>query len=367
MSDHVVIAHGGDVSHPSGGSNRVSAFASGLAERGRDVSLVVPKPERSLPERLSNVEVVPISVPNSGVVDQPVRAVSIARRAKRIADRTDATVQFEHSTLGGVGQLLGEREYVLDMHDLAFESPLYGDLPLGSLVQRVIRGIEGRAVRSASEIVVVSENMKHLVSNAWSIHPDSIRVIPNGYFAGDVEQYRTDETVSGRVAFLGTLHPKLDEEAIFDIARLPDVDEMVVIGDGAKREELERGKSEYGLDSLRIMGRLPDDEAFDIVAKSDVAINPQLPSDLQRASSPVKIYYYAALGVPMVLSEGPSVAEELDEEGGARVVEFGESFVDAVQAVLENGECRKDMRVVARESAKQMSWQSRVGNLARVH
>ncbi|QCC47213.1 glycosyltransferase family 4 protein [Halobellus limi] len=364
MSDRIVIAHGGDVSRPSGGTNRVSAFASGLVDHGHDVTLVVPEPEGEFPSRLSAVDVSPVSVPNSGVVDQPLRAAAIARRANRIASRTDATVQFEHSTLGGVGQILGAHEFVLDMHDLAFESPLYGNLPAGSLVQGAIRRIEGRAVRGAAAVVVVSERMRELVSDAWDVDPESITVIPNGYFADEIEAYRTAETVPGRVAFLGTLHPKLDAEAFFETAALPEVEELIVIGDGAKHEVLEEGKHARGLDSLRIAGRLPDEEAFELVASSSVAINPQQSSGLQRASSPVKLYYYAALGVPMVVSAGPSVVEELAAEGAAVAVESGSSFADAVQEVLQDEERQRDMSERVEEIAKTMRWDRRVDRLA---
>lgn len=367
MNDHVVIAHGGDVSQPSGGTNRVSAFASGLVEHGHDVTLVVPDPDQELPERLSNIEIEPVSTPDSGVTDQPIRGVRIARKAHQIASHIGGTVQFEHSTLGGIGQLVGEREYVLDIHDLAFESPLYGSLPFGSLVQQVIRRVEERAVRAASEIVVVSENMQRLVCDAWDLNPSSITVIPNGYFAEKIGAYWTTETVPGRVVFLGTLHPKLDVDAFFEIARLSEVEELVVIGDGAKRDELEAGKAEYGLDTLRIAGRLPDEEAFDLVAKSAVAINPQRSSDLQRASSPVKIYYYAALGVPMIVSEGPSVAHDLAADGAAVVVPFEESFVDAVQDVLRDDYQRRAMSESVVEAATEMTWQDRVQGLATLY
>jgi glycosyltransferase involved in cell wall biosynthesis len=231
----------------------------------------------------------------------------------------------------------------------------------------VIKRIEGRAVRSSGGIVVVSENMRTLVSEAWDVDPESIEVISNGYFLDQVEPYRTNETVPGRVTFLGTLHPKLDEEAVFDIARLPEVDELVVIGDGAKRDALEAGKVEHGLDSLRVTGRLPDEEAFNLVATAAVAINPQLPSDLQRASSPVKIYYYAALGTPMVLSEGPSVADDLHREGGAVVVPFGESFVDAVQGVLRDEAGRQEMSATAKQAAERMTWERRVETLSELY
>lgn len=360
----VVIAHGGDVSHPSGGTNRVTAFAAGLAERGHEVTLVVPSPDGSVPDRLSAVELSFVSAPNSSILDEPLRAALIARRAGREASKRDATVQFEHSTLGGVGQLLGHDGYVLDMHDLAHSSSRYGDLPFGSAVQRAIRGIERRAVRSAEQVVVVSENMRELVVDAWNLDRDRIAVVPNGYAAEDVDPYRTTETVDGRVTFLGTLHPKLDVEAIFEIADLPAVEETVVIGDGAKREALEAGKRERGLSDLEIRGRLPDETAFPVLARSAVAINPQLRSSLQAASSPVKLFYYAALGLPMVVTAGPSVADELDEAGAAEVVDPSGDFPARVASVLADDERRERMGRSAEGIATRWTWERRASALA---
>jgi len=364
VSQRLVIAHGGDVSYPTGGTNRVTAFASGLVDRGFDVTLVVPAPDRGLPERLVDVEVSPVSTPNSSILDEPVRASLIVRRAKRLATERDATVQLEHSTLGGVGQLWGHREYVLDMHDLAHSSSRYGDLPLGGVVQRAIHGIESRAVTSAAEIVVVSENMRTLVYEEWGLDPDAVTVIPNGYDAETVEPYRTEEIVDGRVVFLGTLHPKLDTEAIFETATLDEVKEMIVIGDGAKREELERGKAERGLDDLEVRGRLPDEEAFPLLARANVAINPQTQSSLQEASSPVKLFYYAALGAPMVVSSGPSVAAELSEGGAAELVAPSGPFASRVAAVLGDDDRRREMGEAARELAPEWSWSQRAMALA---
>ncbi|RXK46948.1 glycosyltransferase [Halorientalis pallida] len=367
MTDNLVIAHGGDVSQPSGGTNRVTAFATGLADRGFDVTLVVPEPDEELSDGLGEIETSFVSTPNSSILDEPIRASLIARRAKAIAEREDASVQLEHSTLGGIAELWGHRDYVLDMHDLAHSSSRYGDLPFGSAIQRAIYNIEKRAIDSASNIVVVSENMRTLVSETWDIDPDEIEVIPNGYATETVEPYRTDETVEGRVVFLGTLHPKLDTEAIFDIAASPEVSEMIVIGDGAKREALEIGKTERGLESLEVRGRLPDEEAFPLLARAAVAINPQTESSLQKASSPVKLFYYAALGLPMVISAGPSIGEELQQAGAAAVIEPGEAFSSQVTEVLSDKSRRDSMSEAANELAPAWGWDQRAAELSEIY
>lgn len=363
----VVIAHGGDVSQQSGGTNRISAFATGLRKAGHDVTLVVPTPEQSYSERLAGVEIETVDVASGSVASQPVRGVKISRRAKELAERRGATLQFEHSTLGGVGSYLGCSDYVLDMHDLAFASPLYGDLPLGDVVQRVVRVIEGRAVRNAKRIVVVSERMRELVAEEWNVPAGRIDVIPNGYFAETVTRFRDTETVEGRVVFLGTLHPKLDVSAFVEIARLPEVEEFVVIGDGARYDDLIEAKEQYGLSALRIEGYLPDEEAFDLVSSAAVAINPQNPSRLQQASSPVKLFYYAALGVPMVVTEGPDAAAELAERGAGRSVVADGPFAETVAEVLRDEDGRREMAAAARELAEEWEWSTRSTKLASIY
>jgi len=203
-----------------------------------------------------------------------------------------------------------------------------------------------------------------LVCKEWDLDPESVTVIPNGYDEETVEPYRTEETVDGRVVFLGTLHPKLDTEAIFKIAELEEVEEMIVIGDGAKRDELEQGKVDHGLDDLEVRGRLPDEEAFPLLARADVAINPQTQSSLQEASSPVKLFYYAALGLPMVVTSGPSVAADLSEAGVAEVVAPSGPFASRVAEVLCDDERRREMGEAARELAPEWRWNQRAMTLA---
>ena len=364
MTD-ICLVHGGDLAEPSGGTDRVSAFAAGLDAAGYEVAVVVPEPDGEIPERLDPVELVPVSAGTRGVVDQPIRAVKLARKARSIADERDARLQVEHATLAGATDVLGVSFDVLDMHDLSFRSPLYGDLPFGSLIQRAIRSIEGRALSEANEIVVVSERMADLVAREWDLSREAVTVIPNGYFPQVVEPYRETETVEGRVVFLGTLHPKVDPGALRGVAELSEVSECIVIGDGPRRAELEEMAGK--VDCLRVTGRLPDEKAFPLLASAAVAINPQHASDLQAASSPVKLYYYAALGRPMVLTEGPELAETLADAGAAALVEPEGPFTDSVQSILRDEERRETMSGAARRAGKRATWERRVDALERIY
>lgn len=348
------IGHGGDLGEPSGGTERVSALAAGLAARGADVTLVTPTPSEAIPVRLESVNIVHVDTPPASVA----RAAMISRHAAKRAREQDASLQLEHSTLAGIGTLAGVDDFVLDMHDLGYSRFDHVDSPLAPLIKRTVKRIEQRAIDRASHIVVVSEVMADAIQDLCDVSRDAISVVPNGYFPETVEPYRDAVPTRGRVAFLGTLHPKVDVATLVAIAKLPSVTEMVVVGDGAQRERIERAASR--VESLRPTGRLPDEAAFELVAASEAVVNPQAVSAIQRSSSPVKLYYYAALGKPMVVTPGPSIVAELVSREAAITARSRRHFVDRVHAVLDDAAFASRLAENARRAAEGFTWSDRI-------
>lgn len=361
----ICIAHGGDLGEPSGGTDRVSAIAAGLSKRGADVTLVVPEPSAPLPERLANVDVHKIDTRVLGRANVVTRAVQVSRRAKQIAAKKDATLQFEHSVLAGIGAIQTNWGFVLDMHDLAYSRFDHVEGSLNTLLKTPTAKIERYAAKNAIHTVVVSEFMRDLLINRWDIPKSKVSVVPNGYFPERIKGLPNMPAIEGRVAFLGTLHPKVDVETLAAIARLEDVSELYVIGDGAQRDHLE--ELSESLPKLTVTGRLPDEEAFNIVARSAVVINPQVRSELQRSSSPVKLFYYMALGKPMVVTGGPPVAEKLADEEAALVVNSREKFIEALQRVLSDDSFASELGRNAIEMAKEFRWSQRIERIEAIH
>lgn len=367
MNDDVTrslcIAHGGDLSEPSGGTVRITAFAAGLQERGIDITLVVPCPEGDLPEKLSDISVVEVPVKTRGTIDQPIRALRIAWKARQVADERNARLQIEQSTLGGVANMAGISDYVLDMHDLVYPSPQYGDLPFNRGIQQVINRLEEYGLRKAEKVIVVSEQMRCIAINQWGIPEERFVVIPNAYFKEAVEPFRDTEPVAGRIVFLGTLHHKIDVHAFVQIAQMDEIEELVIVGDGPQYDELDAARQTHGLTKLRLTGRLPDSQAYELLASADIAINPQRNSRHQEASCPVKFYYYAALGRPMITTAGPSLAEQLAAEQAAIVVDSNEKFPDRIRELLADDQKKRHLAANARQFVETETWESRVETL----
>lgn len=358
------LVHGGDVSTPSGGTDRISALAAGLQRRDNQVTVVVPELAGDPPDRLSAVDIREVSVPDR-IENTVSRALAVAEKGKRIAAAEDARLQVEHSVLGGLTTLSGTPSFVLDMHDLAYARYDHVDGWQSAAMRRGVGWLERRAVERADAIVVVSEYMKRHLIEEWDVLPSKVSVIPNGYFPEKVETWRSDAPVEGRVGFLGTLHPKVDADAITDICELAPVSEVVVVGDGAQRDRFEELSDRYP--ELIVTGRLPDDEAFERIGRAEVVVNPQHSSDLQRSSSPVKLYYYAALGQPIVASAGPPLVERLVEADAALAPDGRQAFVDAVRRVLTDTELSRRLGENAREQARTFQWDRRVETLREIY
>lgn len=362
----VCIAHGGDLTNPSGGTNRITAIAEYLSNAGVDVTLVTSRSAGAFPVEQDDIEFVEIPLRDKGVRNQPQRAALVSWYARRIVSKRDATLQLEHATLAGAATYLGCSDFVLDMHDLSYASPLYGDLPLGNYINKFIKTAEGRAVNRASKIITVSDRMRELIREEWNVPDRKIAVVPNGY-QPKIKQYRRspEKRVKGRVTFLGSLHPKLDTATIKRIASLSVVSEMIVVGDGPARKTLENAT---GFPKLAVKGRLDDKKAYEYTASAQIAINPQHQSVLQEASSPVKLYEYAALGLPIVATAGPSFVQQVDQNNAGTAIEPGESrqFTEVVEELLKDDSKRRPMSENAVRLAVDRDWPTRAERLVDV-
>ncbi len=367
----ICIAHGGDISKPNGGTNRVVAFAKGLHDSGFTVYLVVPNPKRNIPKYLEGINVYTVSIKDSGVKSQIGRALLISLKAKKIAAKEKAILQIEHSTLAGFATLIGCLDFVLDMHDLCFEDPQYTSLHFSSIVKKFIYKIEKKAVNKASKIIVVSNPMKNFVVNEWNIPEEKIVVIPNGYFDDKLRNltFKDVKEDNGTITFIGALHPKLDVDKFIGLAKSLEYIRIYIIGDGPVKRELEKKIRKYMLKNLFLLGSLPDEDAFKLLAKSQVTILPEHCSLHTKVSCPVKLFDYAALGKAIVVDDVAEMCKIFKENKAALVSnpKNQEEFIKNVQRLLEDERLRKKISSNAKRLVKDFTWKKQVQKLVKIY
>jgi len=384
MKGDIIIVHGGDISEPSGGTNRVIAFANALSQNGFKVNLIVPKPTKEIPTSISladgiELQTVPVIL-KRGIKSQIFRGLAALRKAKKVAIDKNAIIQIEHSSLGGLATLLGISNFVLDMHDLCFANPLY-DIPgIAIIVKKFMYELEKNALSHATRIIVVSNRMKKFVVDEWDIDGKKIIVIPNGYFEGKLKKYLNEKSIRSvddlnrscrntSICFLGTLDPKINIEKIICLAnRIKDA-QIYVIGEGPVLDKLKRRVRKEGLNNIIITGRIPDDRAFELIINSQACILPLYPSKHTEVSCPVKVFDYAALGKAIVMDNVAEVCEIFKENNAAIVVDpwDQDKFIESVQILLEDEKLRGMISQNARNLVKSFSWEEQGRKIVRMY
>lgn len=369
---NMVIAHGGDISEPSGGTNRITAFAKSLHDNGFDVHLVVPKPNKEFSEDLQGITIHTVPIRELVKTANRVgRALFISLKANKIAKNNEAILQIEHSNLAGFATLVGCSDFILDMHDLCFMSVVNTNLSFSRIVQKFIYDMEKRAVTHASKIIVVSNPMKDFIMKEWDVPKEKIELIPNGYFELKLNNFNFKDVkeVDGMISFLGTLHPKLDLDKIIALAKSLDASRIYIIGDGPGRDELKKKIKKHNLDNVVLTGRLPDREAFKLLAKSQVVILPECPSLETEASCPVKLFDYAALGKAIVADDVAEMCRIFKENNAALVSDSSdhEKFIDNVRILLGDEDLRKKLGENAKKLVKDFTWNEQAEKLVEMY
>lgn len=371
MTESICIAHGEHPGIESGGTIRVSHLAGALVEEGYDVHLVAPKPtvDNRLPEPLANVTIHTVSISSRGAKDQLPRALFVSRRAKRIAAEHDAHLQFERATMAGIGTLIGCRDYVLDLHDIGYNGPLYANLPFALPVQRFVYWMESRGVRRANEVIAVSERMAEFVVDEWGVDPGSVHVIPNGV-RSSVFEFR-DESIQETdqaIGFIGNLNQNIDYDKIVRLAReLPDA-EIHVIGDGRMRSKFEALVEREKVDNVIIHGFLPDEEAYTILQQSQVCIFPVKDTHHTRVAQHMKGFDYAAMG-RAIATDRDGTAQILDDLDAALVSDPGQpnELVENVKRLLDDAELRARLIENAERLVEEYTWERQGDRLVNLY
>jgi len=366
----IIIAHGGDISNLEGPTIRIMGFMDAMLNNDFDVELVVPTPKNNIPKELDNVLIHEVPIKARGIANQPLRALYISNFAKKIANKSKGFLQIEHATLGGFASLVGCKDYVLDMHDLSFSSPLFGSIPLAP---EFIYRIERIAVKRAQKVIVVSNRMKDFISKEWGAKREDIYVIPNGYFKEKIAENikKINNPYEDAVCFLGSLHPKLDVKKFVLVGKLLKHrgGSLYIIGDGSIRKSLEAEMRSHGLDNVIFTGRIPDIDMYRLIAKSKVAILPERYSIHTSVSCPVKLFDYAALGIAIVADNISETCELFRENNAALISDPDDSreFLQNVEVLLDSEVQRNELATNAKRLVENFSWYNQGNKLVQIY
>jgi len=189
-------------------------------------------------------------------------------------------------------------------------------------------------------------NIKH---KDYKLH----RIVPYGVWTDQIKTTFYSKCQKNTLVFMGHLLKKQGIDWI--IKKIPDIVqeipnfELKIIGDGNYKNQLERLVSVLGVKKYcKFLGRITNINLRNEIAKSAVAIAPYLSSKdaYTYYADPGKVKTYLACGVPLLLTDLPWNAREIENRKcGLIILGDGSDLIDKLMYIMNpkiNNEFRKN-------------------------
>lgn len=254
--------------------------------------------------------------------------------------------------------------FVLEIRDIWPESiAAVGALKKG-LATRFLEWLERRMYLAADQIATVGNGYKEQIASKVPVG-DRITVVMNGvdsdlFFPQPPDQnFLRKWRFEGRFvcSYVGTIGMAHGLEIVIRTARRLREQErydivFLIVGDGARREELQRQATELGVDDHVVFtGRMPRDQMPTVLASSNACLIHLRKTELFETVVPSKIFETMSMGRPIIMGVRGESCQIVQDARAAIVIE-PESDSELEHALIEladNPDLQRELSASARE------------------
>jgi colanic acid biosynthesis glycosyl transferase WcaI len=279
---------------------------------------------------------------------------SATLRAARVSD-VDVIVatspQFFCGWAGVLVKWLKRKPFILEIRDLWPDSILaVGAMRHTHLIQ-VLEWLERRMYRAAKHIVTVGNDYRRgLVEKGvpWN----RISVVPNGVdlatfrFDGDRDEVRQGFGLEGKFVcgYIGTVGMAHGLEVMLNAAEMAKKSGkhdllFWIVGDGARRTELQAEAKRRGLNNVVFGGLLPKELMPAVISACDACLVHLRGAELFSTVLPSKIFEAMALEVPIICGVRGQAQDIVCESGAgmAMTPDVAEELLDRIEIIQSAG------------------------------
>jgi glycosyltransferase involved in cell wall biosynthesis len=244
------------------------------------------------------------------------------------------------------------------------------------LLSSLARKLEERAYKRCDVLVCVSEELKQIIVESIDVSPNKIVVMSNGVDTTflDPRHYQAKRLFDGfTIGFVGTLVEwqglDLLLEAVSHLRKVNDADiNLVFVGDGPKRGDLEKKANELGLQAhSKFVGHVAREDVPALISGFDVGYSGQIALKMGRMYlSPLKLYEYMSMAKPVIAADYQDARHALEDGKTGFMFSSGDKqqLETAIMAAYMSQADLCSMGEKAREEAiSQHSWEVRVKSL----
>ncbi len=232
---------------------------------------------------------------------------------------------------------------------------------LKSIQRRIEKRFNSKSLAAATEILVLNENMKKLVSSFYKIPQEKISIWPNGvnlpFF--EVKNVRKER----KVAFLGVMYYHRGLEVLLEAASkvvnsLPDT-KFVLLGEGPEMQRLQNIVLEKSLTSnVEFKGWIEREKIPVHLSEASVGIGPLQLTPLTAKSIPIKVLEYMASSLPIIAKKGTLTDDVLKDGENGYFIEDANDLAEKILILLKDPSLIEKMGSTSRHMVQKFSWEN---------
>lgn len=247
--------------------------------------------------------------------------------------------------------------YTIDLYPTRFGN---------KLINWIYHRLDRYCVRNSDETWNVSPFLAKYRQQHGMTGPDFTRqhTVPIGIWYDEMKRVPPNKVRKATIAYVG--HLKALYGVDLAIKALPLITRKIpqitlgIVGGGEQREELEAlARSLHVENRIKFYGWKEKKEAEEIISSAALGLAPfnTAVDEKIKNADPAKIKDYLALGLPVITTNAPLTAEELQNKKCGMVIEYTpQSLANAVIKLLENNNLRLAYRKNALTYVKQFDW-----------
>ncbi len=269
--------------------------------------------------------------------------------------------QFFNGLAGYFVSRVKRARWLLEIRDLWPDSIREVDAIGDSKVLKILEWLEAFVYRKADQIVPVTDAFKEYMVEK-GVDSAKIDVIKNGANLALFTNFRDSKGLSDELgltgkfvaAYVGTHGMAHHLETILEAARRLRGNKNIVflmVGDGARREELIKKRDKLKLDNVLMVDQLPKDRMPEVWALTDVSLVLLKKTPVFETVIPSKIFESMAMKCPIILGVRGESQKILEDSGSGVCIE-PENDEALANAVLELKQNRKKAREMGENGRK---------------
>jgi glycosyltransferase involved in cell wall biosynthesis len=264
-------------------------------------------------------------------------------------------------------KILGVK-FIFDHHDLTPEAYI-AKFGTKNLIHKILLEMERLSFRSADLVVSTNESYKRVAIERGGKRENDIVVVRNGPEISAIPDVRPDpgllDGFKHLVGYVGIIGKQEGIENLLDAANhiirvrnRKDI-KFAVVGTGPHLRTVIRRAKAMGLERhVQFFGYVPDDRLYEILATSDICVNPEFTNEFTDRSTMIKIMEYMCFRKPIVQFR----TAESEFSAGDAAIHIGDNdvprFADAILALLGDPVRRETMGRIGRERVETLlSWE----------